>query len=393
VITTMNKALLLFVLSFTALVAIAEDSAPQAAQLAERLSPGRPVYARRAAAEGLGKQGSAAVSAVPALVKSLTEDRDTIVRNNAAWALGKIRSPDPAAIESLVRALADAEWTVRHNAALSLTWIGRPAFAALRIATSDADSLRAVHAVKALLVSDPSTCSEVAPKLTQLLADQSPAIRQIAANVSGLAAERGEMLVPALAKVLDDENSETRKQAIQALHAIGKPAAGAIPQLLRVLKGDKEKWNRTAAALALASIGNADSFVIEALAAAAKEKESRVRSYAGSALARLGEAALPTLQGFASSEDSRLRQLSCFVVGMMGHEGRKGSAILIPLLRDAESQIRCAAAGSLALIGDASNEVKAALESARDHEPASSDARAPFAQALAMLSKTDTAAK
>ena len=67
------------------------------------------------------------------MIKALG-DPDDLVRRNAAWALGKIQVPHDAVVAALMAKLHEPEedWSVRHNAALSLSWIGEPAVPALR---------------------------------------------------------------------------------------------------------------------------------------------------------------------------------------------------------------------------------------------------------------------
>src|SRR5688500_16411920 len=75
---------------------------------------------RRSAAFALGKLGSTAYDAVPALRRAMQKDQSPKVREAAAFALGEIAresikaAADPQLVPMLTAALKDEHWTVRR---------------------------------------------------------------------------------------------------------------------------------------------------------------------------------------------------------------------------------------------------------------------------------------
>jgi vesicle coat complex subunit len=85
------------------------------AALARALEDDDALLVRQIAAWALGRIGTAAREAVPALASAL-EHPDPIVRRNAAWALASIGTAASTAIPGLERALADPDPAVREEA-------------------------------------------------------------------------------------------------------------------------------------------------------------------------------------------------------------------------------------------------------------------------------------
>ena len=97
------------------------------------------VLIRAGAGDALGRIGSGAASAVPALIEALGDER-MIVRASAARALKEMGPTVAPAVPALTRALRDEYYLVRRSAAEALGAIGnaaRPATSAIENATRD----------------------------------------------------------------------------------------------------------------------------------------------------------------------------------------------------------------------------------------------------------------
>ncbi|HEU5097691.1 MAG TPA: HEAT repeat domain-containing protein [Roseiflexaceae bacterium] len=148
---------------------------------------------RRRAIDGLGHLPVA--GALDALIASL-DDREESIRNAARWALGRsARRPETA--ERLVAELAAASPLVRAGALQALAW-----FAGL------------AHRNSVVL---PPLFEHAFPAIAQLLFDDAPAIRQLAAERIDAAGYHLDMLRPSRAKPLD--------------HALAMPRLDLLPLL------------------------------------------------------------------------------------------------------------------------------------------------------------------
>jgi HEAT repeat protein len=340
---------------------------------------------RSAAAEALGKAGSSASEAVPALLKILQSDADTVVRNQAAWALGKIKGLLDQTIPGLISALDDKEWTVRHNATLALTWIGKPALPALKAALSSKSAMQQVYGARALSIIDPSLAAEAIPVLMELLRHELPGVKKIAAAAIAPLGETASSAVPGLVAMLDDKDAETRGYAIKALAQIGRSSESALPRLIKLLKEDSDKINRFTCTGALGLLGKGNPGAIEALVGAFNDKDGKVRFAAAKALGELGEPAVPALLETLKSNAGELRSLAVSALGAMGPKAVTAAHSLVPCLDDADEHLRVIAADALRSIGVADDDVKKALEKVRDKAAPGSPARAHFDNALTTL--------
>ena len=122
---------------------------------------------RKAAVSGLGRMGSAAVSAAPQLAGILQSDRDAELRVAAAEALGRI-GPKCAttAVPALAKAAKDDKWPkVRSTSLTALGEMGpaaKEAIPVLRAALEDPDGWISIAARNALFRVEPDAKEEVA---------------------------------------------------------------------------------------------------------------------------------------------------------------------------------------------------------------------------------------
>lgn len=334
---------------------------------------GSPASALRIkAADGLGELGPEATSAVPNLVRALT-DPEVVVRNRAAAALGKIQEPTAQVVPALLARIeaATEEWTVRHNAAVALSWIGEPAVAGLKQRLTSAQPFTRAYAADALIrmKSGSGHVPVVLPVVESLLADKDTSVRAFAVQLVVKLGPVGKSTTPALIRLLDDPVGDVRVSAVKALISIGNEASGAIPRVLRVLKEDKEQWARIHATEFLAVAGGGREDVISALIGSFGDSKDRVGAYAAQALAKLGEPAVPGLLAVVKSTEKSSRQWALDALATMGPKvgGQKQSvaeALVTILEQEKEAAIRFRAAGALGFLGVSTPAVAAALKAA-----------------------------
>ena len=235
---------------------------------------------RFAAAEELGRLGSAAEPAEPALIDALRQAEppstehglvlDTPidqpeppdVRRAAIEALGKIGPPAQRAVPALEIALLHGDRTIRSSIAVSLGQIGGPALRSLISMLRDGDNKVRTCAIFAL--KDMALASNaVVPALVEVLNDgnQSGRIRKGVIDTLEEIGPVAQAAVPALTNILKDRSADqhvhsgARHAAASALGAIGVGAREAVPALKDALKDVDDEGTCSLAAVALGKIG------------------------------------------------------------------------------------------------------------------------------------------
>lgn len=159
-------------------------------------------------AEDLEKQG------VEGLVRALHDNTDPLVRQYAAYLLGNAKNP--RAIQPLVEALADFDKSVRAQATLALSSIGKSAIEPLAEAMKEPQWETRYRAAEALgRIAD----EKAVRPLIQALKDNREHVRYMAAK--GLREIGDSDAVEPMVILLKDENRYVRMMAARALGAIG----------------------------------------------------------------------------------------------------------------------------------------------------------------------------
>ena len=320
---------------------------------------------RRNAAFALGKMGSFAADAVPALKRALEKDPSPKVREAAAFALGEITresikaATDPQLVPLLTQALKDEAWPVRRSAAFALGCLEKDAAAAqepLEAALRDAAPEVRQNAAWALGRVGPAAL----PKLREALRDGDAFVKRDAAQALNLFDPIP--LRPALddfLKLCHDDNSEVRRAAVAVLiRIVGPEDAKVAARSLQSVLGDRDEEIRTNAALALANIGGKESAgAVEVLVTALNRGDLELRRQAAAALRNIGpdaSRAVPDLIRTLKEEDKELRTNAALALGGIGPKAEKAVPALVVLLADAKAapEPRMAAAVSLSQIGD-----------------------------------------
>jgi len=171
--------------------------------MTESIKPERPE-----GADELEKQG------LEGLIKALQDSTDPIVRQYAAYLLGNAKNP--RAIQPLVTALADFDKSVREQATLALSSIGKAAIEPLAEAMKEPKWETRYRAAEALgRIAD----EKAVRPLVQALKDNTDHVRYMA--VKGLKEIGDSDTVEPMIILLKDENRYVRMMAARALGAIG----------------------------------------------------------------------------------------------------------------------------------------------------------------------------
>jgi HEAT repeat protein len=148
------------------------------------------------------------------LVKALRDSTDPQVRQYAAYLLGKAQNP--RAIQPLIEALADFDKSVREQATLALSRIGKAAIEPLAEAMKEPKWETRYRAAEAL----GKIADEKAVKpLIQGLKDNRDHVRYMA--VKGLKELGDSDAIEPLVILLKDENRYVRMMAVRALGVLG----------------------------------------------------------------------------------------------------------------------------------------------------------------------------
>jgi len=194
-----------------------------------------PIPEKPESAEELEKQG------LSDLVKALHEHTDPQVRQYAAYLLGQAKNP--RAIQPLIEALADFDKSVRQQAMLALSTIGKAAIEPLADAMKEPKWETRYRAAEALgKIAD----EKAVQPLIQGLRDNRDHVRFMAAK--GLHDLRNSDAVEPLIILLKDENIYVRLMAVHALGVLGgENVKAALKEALTTEQDEKVKVAMAAA--------------------------------------------------------------------------------------------------------------------------------------------------
>ncbi len=169
------------------------------------------------------------------LIKSLLDSTDPNVRQYAAYLLGQAKNP--RAIEPLIHALADFDKSVREQAMLALSTLGKSAIEPLSEAMKEPKWETRYRAAEALgKIAD----EKAVQPLIQGLKDNREHVRYMAAK--GLRQFGDSGAIEPMIILLKDENSYVRMMVARALGAIGgKTVNDALATALASEQDEKVK--------------------------------------------------------------------------------------------------------------------------------------------------------
>ena len=175
------------------------------------------------------------------LIKALHEHTDPQVRQYAAYLLGKAKNP--RAIQPLIESLADFDKSVREQATIALSTLGKAAIEPLAEAMKEPKWETRYRAAEALgKIAD----EKAVQPLIQGLKDRRDHVRYMAAK--GLNEIGDSDAVEPLIILLKDENVYVRLMTIHALSTLGgKKVKSALHKALESEEDEKVKAAITAA--------------------------------------------------------------------------------------------------------------------------------------------------
>lgn len=288
-----------------------------AAPFIEQILPDSDEETKRAAAFALGRLGSR--TSVPTLVPLLSSDEPPGVIIAVASALGSIG--DPLAFHPLLAMMDHPESVVRQAAVSALSSIGHP-------------QMEAVMAGR--------------------LIDESPRVRESAARVAGYFGYGS--CLRKMVELCDDADPIVRRSAVESLANYDQRPAWS--KIYETVSSDSDATVRGAAARALGRSATEDS--LTALVLAARDPNVWVRYYAVRSLANRRSThadVLATLAERATLDNAApVRIAALEALGALG--GETMIPVVIPLTRDQETEVACAA---IATLGYCSPEMTSAV--------------------------------
>jgi HEAT repeat protein len=312
---------------------------------------------RAGAARALGLLGKDARDAVPILIGQLTDGRDP-VRDEIIAALGLIGSEAGPALSA---ALADAEARRRAGAAVALSQIAPP-YNAAGIAVEEAlrqekDPL----ARSALMETLPRLGLDPSRSLAFLIpaaVGEDDASRHSALNaVLGSRALRPAAMTR-LTDLLKDSNPAVRERAARALGRFGEEAAPALPALM---EATRTAGGAPAFADALAQTGPmALPLLLKALEAGNPDESAWILR----ALRGFGAPAVPKLSEALKHDKPAIRAAAVSTLGAMGRDAADAVGPLFSLAEDPSPEVQAAALRALVAQHADSGRLKPLLKTA-----------------------------
>jgi HEAT repeat protein len=367
-----------------ALEQVGPAAASVTAALIDRLKDSDETVRCRAAA-ALGQVGSEEESVRAALI-DLLQEASANVRAAGAQALGAMKKKAAGAVDALAALLHDREESVRQAAAESIAQVGVVNDTTTLVAgLKSTDNLVRARTAEVLGTIGPAV-QDAAGALAKAIDDKNDRVRAKAVEAIGkMGAAVADVAVPKLVRALHDPDNWVRALAAEALGQIGEPAEEAVPALVASLK-HVNPLVRGNAAEALGKMGSAAAKAQSALEKAARDKDGGVRSRAIAALGAIGQPSKPAwqvIQDGLQDADPLVRAAAVQAVGEWG-KGEEVVARLLPLLEDANDQVKVAVIGVLPKLAGPAPAIIAGL-CRRLQEDDSADVQRAAALALGKL--------
>ena len=320
---------------------------------------------RREAARSLALLGPAARAAVPALIKGLDDDEEQVFFWSAT-ALAKI-GPDaheatPELIKRLKRSGRRYKDQVHVRIVHALTQIGPAAVLQLTGALGSEHSSVRLGAVR-VLGNLGFASREAAPRLFDLLADDSESVRFSAGSALG---RIGDVAYPQIMKGLSADSAPVRAAAAHAVVWIPANSRPAIHLAKRLAK-ETDNETKVAGLNALNRIGFDGERLLAMLLPALDSEEPRLRQEALSGILSLrpnSRAAVPHLIERLAAKDPSKRKQAIDLLGRMGYDASVAVPKLITGLGQADEEEKRSIRNALVEMGPAS--IPSLLDSATE---------------------------
>jgi HEAT repeat protein len=320
---------------------------------------------RTHAARSLGRIGLLAAAATPNLI-ALLKDADETVRCDSAESLAKVvvsgqRPADDAtthepAVDALIALLNDAAPAVKASAARALGTLKKTAApAVLGLVPLLQDQNESVRTDAAEAISKIGSLNEAAAdSLVEGLSSPDNVVRAQTAEALGTIGTPAQDTASALVEAVADPNDRVRAKAVEALGKIGESAAElAVPSLVRALR-DQDNWVSALAAEALGQMGDSADEAIPALMRALQHINPQVRSNAAESLGKMGTTALRArraLENVCQDDDGAVRAQAVRALGALG-PSKSSWPVGLTALQDVDPQVRTAAVEAVSHWGE-----------------------------------------
>lgn len=213
-------------------------------------------YWDRLACEAIGLSGSAAASALPALIRATRQSSEE-VRRTALASIGMMGTAGTPAITSVIDCLIfDESEAVRDVAGTTLGKIGKPALPSLRGLLADQDAGVRWRAIKSIR-SIGTAGNETRAKLEACLNDVDAQVQAEAVEALWVITEDPTIIVPRLLRALQERDRNVRIRAYRFL-LNHKGITEAAKAELREIAANGESHARTAARKLLAEVAAHD---------------------------------------------------------------------------------------------------------------------------------------
>ncbi len=247
--------------------------------------------------------------AVPALVSVLVKDDAAFLRAAAASSIRQIGPAAASAVPALIRALSDLQEVVRAEAADALAAIGTEAKGALtalaHVSKNDSDALVRQKAAQAIQTIDADYQNSI-PVLSAQLRDADPQKRLQAVEAMTESTKGSAAGLPFFRAALSDTSLDVKRAAIQALARLKESKIEAATDLTRMLSESNAALRQETIA-ALANLGPEG---IPGLGLALKDPYSALADQAGKHLLKMGPEAKAELERLAVGFDPVLKKRS-----------------------------------------------------------------------------------
>jgi HEAT repeat protein len=307
----------------------------------------------------LGDLKEAAAPAAETLAEFLARpDLDEDFGREIMVALARIGPQAKAAVPVLMKILEDQENPLRAGAAYALAKLGARQAQRLLIQAlprEDDPEMRVVAPIALVLLSPDSDVlvALALPRLIMLLADDSNLVRHEAATTLARIGPRAADAAPVLIAGVADPDPALREAYLSALGEIGPDGADAMPAITKGL-ADPDFPVRYSASYAAGKFGAAAQTAIPLLEANLKIRDEFLQIVSAWALVNinprmtgLAELCVAPLTRGLKSSDARVRAQSAEALGMMRSAASGAAAALEELTRDADKDVRNAAAAAL----------------------------------------------
>jgi HEAT repeat protein len=305
---------------------------------------------RHFAADALGKLGA---KSMPQLIPRLSSD-DVRIRRCAALAIGRIGSPAEAAVPALHEMLRANEDPTRVLAIYALRAIGRasaPAMPTLTEMLQHKDfhtqywSCRAIGAI-----GEPDALPAV-PTLIELLGTSNPSVKRNAAYALGqIGPAAGERVITPLVGLLKDKLQPVRRNAVIALGELG-PFAKRSTDAVRAAMNDEQFRAPAEAAAALWQITGESDPSLDVLLGVLQGKQSPWEAaLAFERLGKTGKPAVTKLTELVTSDNSETQYFAIASLAGIGPQAAAALPALTELLKDPDKDLRNLVAETIAKI-------------------------------------------